>query len=165
MREYNETFKFNKGLSSIGTRRNSDELTKCYNILPRSNGLRGYEPLTNPLGATPVVAIDWPFPQLFCGKKYNYLCERDKVHTLDGSFVLVRTKSVTAGGVWSFADYQDWGVLGNGVENYTISSNGTLTIDPVLTPTLYLARVFCDYKGQLVWGDVNNVSGNFLSRA
>lgn len=134
MREFSD--KISKPLESglrryHKTRRGDYQLFQLVNFKSTKYGLVPYEPVVNPfseelLGGG-LLDLDFPFPQLFIGKKYTLLAARDKIYYVDPndwSAIYELTtydaentsteKSITEGEHWEFIDFWDFWVLTNG---------------------------------------------------
>ena len=84
MREVTFTLdKLNKGLRPYDNQpMNGEYLTALYNLKPGAMGLEAFDPLTSRIGA---LSINWPYPQLFVGTNYRFICTDTKVYEVDSS--------------------------------------------------------------------------------
>lgn len=155
MREAASTYKFEQGLRAwedMG--RDLPGLLECYNMVPRRGKLLPFEPLVNPTAG--IESVLWPFPQLFCGKKANYLLGRIKVFGLDSSFNITEMFMVAPSIRWHVADFWDYVVFTNGAEMY--ERNATTGL--IGGSALPLCGCIENFKGQLVAGNVTGHESN-----
>ncbi len=134
MREFSDQIAkpFEAGLRRYHkTRRGTQQLFDLVNFKSTPFGLVPYEPVVNPfsedlLGGG-LLDMDFPFPQLFVGKKYTLLAARNTIYSVDPndwSAIYELTlydaenvtveKSITEGGHWEFIDFWDFWLLTNG---------------------------------------------------
>jgi hypothetical protein len=181
MKEFDFSFieGLKKGLRSDRSNpRNSEALVECYNMKPLEKGLRPFVPLSNPFSALVLLhedsgdvlledggtvllesgefdSIDWPFPQLFIGMRRRILCTRTRVYELDSNWNPILRVEVTSGGRWDLIDYGTYVVLVNGSAIVYIDSDGDFAQAPYLS-TMPLVSTGCDFKGQMVGGNVKS---------
>ena len=153
------------------SRRGDYQLFELVNFKSTPFGLVPYEPVVNPfsedlLGGG-MLDMDFPFPQLFVGKKYTLLAARNKIYSVDPndwSAIYELTlydaenvdneKSITEGEHWEFIDFWDFWILTNG--KCSVFGCGK---DRMLGNT-YKVYVHdgvpvscgCDHKGRVVFG-------------
>ena len=109
-------------------RRNSQYLVKALNVEASPFGLISYNPVEhldwdylNTVG----VELNFPYPQLFKGKKNNFLLTRDRIFILaeDGELLELDVydydsgtiTTIEPGMLWSFTDFYDQFMFHNGV--------------------------------------------------
>lgn len=133
---------------------NSPGLLECYNLMPTSQGLETVVPLQLPVDN---IVFDRPFPQIFFGKSYRILATRTAVYTLVGGFdIELSLYPITPGRQWDLVDYWNYILMTNGnrlVYTDTTTSPPTWTSASSL-PTTPLSSTMCDFKGQLILGDI-----------
>lgn len=156
MKEFSITF--DKGLSS-GLRssesnpRNKQALTECYNLKPDVLGLLPYEPVIDESGA---LSLSWPYPQIFIGSDYRYICTNTKIYTMDSSWNQTLKVTTTASGIWDFADFGTYVLFVNGAKIVERSPvDGSYTASDTLTDMPRFSTV-CNFKGQVIGGNVKS---------
>lgn len=99
-------------------------LSVCKNKRPTKDGLLSHATLTNP---TDLSVSTWPFPQLFRLSKYTLALSATEAYTLNESTWAKTqlttynaastgiTKTITEGGAWQVADFDDVWFASNGV--------------------------------------------------
>jgi len=75
-------------------------------------GLVPYSPITTEHGD---LTISWPYPQLFIGSDYRYICELTKVHELSAWTPTLKV-TTTGSGIWDFIDFGSYILLVNGAK-------------------------------------------------
>ena len=143
-----------------------------YNLKPTKFGLVPYEPVVCPippaiLNAFGLDAQPYPFPQMFIGNSYIFICAADKVYvvdpddwstlmplaTYDAESPLVE-KDITISGAWEFADFWESWFLTNG--RCTVFSCGK-DIMVGGTYKVYIhdgvpIQCACAHKGRVLYG-------------
>ncbi|KKN73952.1 hypothetical protein LCGC14_0395170 [marine sediment metagenome] len=174
MREFSDTISkpFEAGLRRYHkTRRGEQQLFELINLKSTQFGLVPYEPVVNPfseeiLGGG-LLDLDFPFPQLFVGKKYTLLASRNKIYFVDPndwSAIYELTlydaenvdneKSITEGGHWEFIDFWDFWILTNGKCSVFGCGKDRMLGD---TFKVYVhdgvpVSCGCDHKGRVIFG-------------
>jgi hypothetical protein len=156
MREYYDTFAFSQGLRKVEeSPRNGEGLTELYNLKPWNSRITSITPIISPVDAS---IVTWPFPQLFCLSRRNYLMDKETMSLLDANWEAASLVSCTShSDPWHVADFQKFVVFANGVQ--------TIVSDPdtgILSPSVILPVMgcVCNYKGQLVAGNVAGYDQN-----
>jgi hypothetical protein len=154
-------------------------IIEYYNIEPGVNGIEPYKSIKNPAGLVTEEGFDllmedgqrmmlesagyfdiskWPFPQLFVGANYVILAEKDKIYSVDENWVCTEELSVIGGDVWDFVDFGPYLLLLNGeVIVYVDPTTDTFTQATSLD-TMPRLGTACNFKGQIVGGDVRSRS-------
>lgn len=167
MKEYVDTFKFDKGLRPYSYNgRNSGYLTQCRNIVPRRGLLTAYEPIVNPIqdpaGYYWPVTMDWPFPQFFSLYGFNWVATRLGIYKLDASFNAAIEVGVDhRSTIWSVADFWDFAVFSNGAMMFIIDPS-TGDLHPYLQTDLPAAGAVCGFRGQILLGNASGYDPNML---
>jgi hypothetical protein len=163
---------FYSGLRSYHKRSHFFQNYDLMNIRPTKLGLTSFTPVTFPIpqGALSAFGLTdevFPFPQLLCGKKYNFVCGVNRIFIVDPndwSLLLEVTtydpnnpddeKDISPGGIWELADFWDTWFLTNGV--CTVFSCGVDWLNSV-TQKVYVSdttpiNTALDFKGRLMLG-------------
>ena len=173
MREYeliiDEALK--NGLTPLRTTPfNSQLLQECLGFRLGRGGLEKYEVKDNPLPATLDLLYYWPFPQYITGELHNILVVRDElvnhedivysVSNDHSTFSLIATLPVliygSYGTLMEVADFGEYAIMVNGVViiywDTTLATWKTITT----STTIPLMRTICNFKGQVVGGNITN---------
>lgn len=163
-----------KGLrSNQWSAKNEEWLVECYNLVPGREGLEPFQILTDPFaegglllsdGVTPFLLADgtplllggptWPFPQIFIGRNFWLYCGQERIYTFNTSFETTHVLDVTAGGRWDFIDYGTFLILLNGSVIVTVDADTGVFSQVTSSTTFPRISTGCDYKGQIVGGNV-----------
>lgn len=151
-----------------GAIRSDQGTSEMVNMQLRTFGPEPYEDVTEIISASELAAngivIDYPFPQLFKGKGIMLLADEDAIYEVDTSaFTLTQIttydaydpdseKSITADGVWHFADFHDTWFLYNGTSVVFRTHWGDFGYLPNLTYVQedVVIGTGVDYKGRMV---------------
>ena len=143
-------------------------VSEMVNMQLRASGPESYVDVTTIISAAELAAngivVDYPFPQLFKGKGIMLLVDESTIYEVDTSdFTLTEittfdaydpdsTKSITADGVWHFADFYDVWFLYNGTSVVFRTKWGDFGYLPNLTYVQenVVIGTGTDYKGRLV---------------
>jgi len=168
MKEFETSFieHFSNGLRPESpSRRNEPFLSECHNLRPYPEGLRAYEVLVDPLTGT---VIDWPFPQLFIGKKYKlYFTETELYEVAANWSKTKKLETLGSGTRWCVADFYDYILATNGVKIAYLNLAGDTPVWATTTgnSAMPLFGTVCEFRGQLIagnikseWGDCNTNS-------
>jgi len=157
MKEFDYTF--DKGLV-IGLRprednpRNSQALTDAFNVRASKDGLIAYIPVIDPTSST---VSKWPFPRLYIGKSVNILADNSNIYEVSSGWAKTEVLDLgtTVTTPWAIADFHDYVVMASDV---LIDRNPTTGLWSVVEPssTMPLFKTCCNFKGQLIGGNVNS---------
>ena len=163
MREF--SFIYEEGLivgliPSEKVRRNMPGLIEAYNVRVEKEGIAPYTPITNPFVGVPG-GTAWPYPQVFYTKRGIMVATETAIYSVDDSYILTPVISgVTAGNIWTLADY----------DSYQVWTNGTVTVIRDVSLALYgsvgmthTIESVCDYNGQLVAGGLGTGKENWVA--
>lgn len=155
-----------KGLSPEGALPiNSQFLYKCYGFRVGKVGLEPYILLDNPVPHSVDMHYVWPFPQVLSGERYNFLVVRDLVNDEDAVYLLSDDMNTVThvfsvdylifgkGTLFDAADFGEWAILTDGVcmIYWNIAGAWNATTG---TPDIPLMGTLCNFKGQIVGGNV-----------
>ena len=157
MKEFEYTFQkgLQHGLSpDKGNPTNSEFLSDCWNVKCSPLGLVSYNELAAPFSNT----VIWPFPQFFAGMTQGLLCTGTEVFVVGSDYSQTFKVSTSQGTFWSLADFGPYVILANGVSvvipSMTTGVWSAYTTAP--STTLPLLGTVCNFKGQLVGGNVKS---------
>lgn len=143
-----------KGLSqglrrSSKNPRNSGYMVTCSGAVGDKGVLQVLAEMTR-LSAT--VAEGFPYPQLFVFTNVVIVCGQTKIYEWDGS-ALAEKLTVTAGQLWSAADFYDYVYMSNG-EVSVVRDAGSKVFS--ITSELPVVRTICNFNGQVLVGGLEN---------
>lgn len=128
--------------------RNVKFLTKCEGAVGYDNVLQVLDDLNLGLIDISPITDDFPYPQIFVFNHVIVVCDSTDIYELVAGS-LVHQLNITAGIMWSAADYYDFIYMSNGkvaVIRRATDKVWTLTTD------LPIASGICDYNGQIFIG-------------
>lgn len=144
---------------------------------PTPHGARGSGTLSTFISSPTLsgagITINYPYPQVFRGKKYTILATQTGLWYFSestGALTAITTydlrsphttKSITSGGTWRFVDFHDTWMLFNGA--CTVVKSNWLDPNKVFVQNETTVVTGCDFKGRLVLGGFDN--SNFWSTA
>lgn len=152
-----------KGMYPGEPHRNSGFLENLNGMVCTEDGIEPYIPIIDPL--TLPITFDFPFPQLFVGKKQTLLAGEtilydvgrpswipSQLTTYDRGTIV--EKPIVAGGPWHFADFWKTWVLFNGS---CLIFKQAMPLPTGLTPRLIViddtrVETGCAFKGRLMMG-------------
>jgi hypothetical protein len=162
MREFYLTLDscFRNGLRPVkGMASNPQFMSYLLNGRPTVTGLEPYIPLSSYYSST---AFDWPYPQIFRGLKYTLFGTRTTINeeNVDGWAVIATDNEDDP---WEFIDYTDFMIVSRGGNKLWIRNpvlNGTAAWNSYNGGLEYpVFKTGCDYKGQLVVGNLRHYKG------
>lgn len=151
-----------------GAIRSDQGVSEMVNMQLRQSGPEPYDDVTTIISESILsangIVINYPFPQLFKGKRIMLLVDEDEIYEVDtDDFTLTRittfdaydvdsTKDITADGVWHFADFHDVWFLYNGTSVVFRTQWGDFGFLPNLTYVQedVVIGTGDEYKGRLV---------------
>lgn len=143
--------------------RDSMKLAQCFNTIPTEYGLESYDPVINPLITT--VTFNWPFPQIFMGKRRRIVMDKDKVYSINFDWSLTLELDLSAYytanptwdySIWHLADFYTYVVISN--ENLVIIYNTVTSSYEVhsATSTIPVFTTMTNFNGQAVAGNITS---------
>jgi hypothetical protein len=131
-------------------------------------GLEAYQLLDNPLEGSVDMHYSWPFPQMITGELYNILVirddftEHDKVYTVsDDHSTITEIFDIAAliygkGTLMEVADFGEYAFMTNGVIMIYWDPTLVTWVGVTSHTNIPLMRTICNFKGQLIGGNVVN---------
>ncbi len=154
-----------KGISPVrATPFNAQVLRTCYGLRVGLAGLEHYSEKENPLDIS--LSYSWPFPQFITGDRYNLLIVRDSINHVDTIYsvsddhssvnYLTSIPKVTygEGTLMEVADFGKFAFMTNGVIMMMYNSSFDTWDLVTSSTTIPMMRTVCNFKGQLVGGNV-----------
>jgi len=145
------------GLRQFGqTQRNVGGLEKLVGIVPRENGLVAYDTLSKP-GTDSLLDPDWPFPQIFVLRSVIVLITKTGFYEVSSNWTSFTLKlSHASTDRYHCADFGDYVVFAgpDGVIKRD-ALTGTFSLH-VADSTMPVFETACNYKGQLIAGNVTS---------
>lgn len=146
---------------------NSNFLWAALGFRCGKTGIEAYLVGDNPLPDTIDMHYVWPFPQYLVGERYNFLVVRDPINLTDYIYhisddhtivtFVFAVDSLTFGTGWlmDVADFGEYAFIANGVcmVYWNVMGAWNSTIG---TPTLPLLGTVCNFKGQMIGGNVRS---------
>lgn len=142
-----DTSKLSRGLRpSKRMPRNSSFLIECKGAVGRDGVLQALDELARI--DTAAITDVFPYPQVFVFTNLIIVCSRTKIYELVGSS-LEEKLTVTAGSLWSAADFYDFIYMSNGTVSVLRSPESNVYSITTDQPT---AMSICNYNGQVLIG-------------
>lgn len=157
MKEFSVSYKaqISKGLRAVTSNPiNNPELIECYNLKPAERGLVHYDAVIDPFDGSEIV--DWPYPQLFIGQDINILATATQIYEVDSSWALTLVATVAEEERWDFIDFGTHLILTNGVTLVIRDYEGNWTDGAGVADFMPMFTTGCNFKGQLVVGNILN---------
>lgn len=127
------------------------QLIECWNLRPRSTGLRPVVDIVNPFAQT----VSWPFPQVIIGKNFRLLTDRTAIYTCDSLWNTTSVISgIPTGDCWDWAEFGDYLLLTNGqriVQRNGATGAWTSFESAATIPGM---KTICSFRGQVVGGNI-----------
>ena len=146
---------------------NTQVLNECLGWRLGKAGLEKYELKENPLPAGIDVTASWPFPQVITGERYNFLIVRDSVVNLEDNVYSFSDDHSTVnfifavdeltfgqGTLMEIADFGKYAFMTNGVIMIYWDTTLSNWHKIVASATIPMMRTVCNFKGQLIGGNV-----------
>ena len=146
---------------------NTQVLDGCLGWRLGKAGLEKYKLKENPLPTGIDVTASWPFPQVITGERYNFLIVRDSVvnmedrvysfsdnHSTVNFIFAVDELTFGQGTLMEVADFGDYAFMTNGVIMIYWDTTIVDWHEIVASATIPMMRTVCNFKGQLIGGNV-----------
>ena len=146
---------------------NTQVLKECLGWRLGKAGLWKYELKENPFDAAVDVTPSWPFPQVITGERYNFLIVRDSVvnnedrvysfsddHGTVNFIFAVDELTFGQGTLMEVADFGEYAFMTNGVIMIYWDTTIVDWHEIVASATIPMMRTVCNFKGQMVGGNV-----------
>ncbi len=170
MREFYITIDeaFTKGLRPDVAPRNAQYLQEALGVRIGRMGLEGIPFLTNPMPPGVDWHYNWPFPQFLKQESWKILVIRnnvtmaDHVYSLDDTYIIthifdIDTLTFTQGTLMELADFGEYAIMGNGVVMIHWDPTGPGWHAFRDHATLPVMGTVCNFKGQLIGGNITGV--------
>lgn len=165
------------GLRPYEVPKSDPSVVECYNLEPGENGLKPYVPIENPAGLDTEDGWDllledgsrlmleaagqmdistWPFPQFFVGSRIMILAYKTKIYEVGSDWSVTEKITVTGGDVWDFVDFGTYILLLNGEVMVYVDPTDSSYNTSTGSTTFPLIGTGCNFKGQIVGGDVRS---------
>ena len=142
-----DTSKLSRGLRpSKRLPRNSGYLVECKGAVGKDGVLQALEELTRI--ATAAITDLFPYPQVFVFINLIIVCSSTKIYELVGGS-LVEKLTVTAGSLWTAADFYDFIYMSNGA--VAVIRNPESNVYSITTDQPK-AMSICNFQGQVLIG-------------
>lgn len=149
---------------------NSQLLQECLGFRLGKGGLEKFEVKENPLELLTTFYYSWPFPQVIIGDTYNFLIIRDstvnhedKVYSFDDEHTAlthifdIDVLTFGQGTMMEVADFGEYAFMTNGVIMIYWDTTLLTWQETVASATIPMMRTICNFKGQMIGGNVVSV--------